>query len=50
MLQVGDNLGLIQSIKDLPHHQNYSDSIIMWESKMMDLDVYIRQLNQIQMK
>lgn len=48
--QVGENLSLIQSAKDSSYFQSYSDRITLWETKMTDLDFYLRHLSQIQIK
>ncbi len=48
--QVGENLSLIQSVKDSTYYQAYSDRITLWETKMTDLDFLLRHLSQIQLK
>lgn len=48
--QVGENMSLIQSVKDSSYYQAYSDRITLWETKMTDLDFYLRHLSQIQNK
>lgn len=48
--QVGENMSLIQSVKDSSYYQAYSDRIMLWETKMTDLDFYLRHLSQIQIK
>ncbi|KAI9564905.1 hypothetical protein GHT06_008646 [Daphnia sinensis] len=48
--KVGENMSLIQSVKDSSYYQAYSDRIILWETRMTDLDFYLRLLSQIQLK
>lgn len=48
--KVGENLSLIQSVKDSTYYEAYSDRILSWETKMTDLDFYLRHLSQIQIK
>ena len=43
-------MSLIQSVKDSSYYQAYSDRIMLWETKMTDLDFYLRHLSQIQIK
>lgn len=43
-------MSLIQSVKDSSYYQAYSDRITLWETKMTDLDFYLRHLSQIQNK
>lgn len=43
-------MSLIQSVKDSSYYQAYSDRITLWETKMTDLDFYLRHLSQIQLK
>ncbi|EFX73083.1 hypothetical protein DAPPUDRAFT_58269, partial [Daphnia pulex] len=47
---VGEYLSLIKSLKDLSYYQAYSDWIILWETKMKNLDFYLRRWSQIQIK
>ncbi len=46
--QVGDNQCLLQSLKDSPYFQGFSDKATLWETRLADLDEYLHNLNLIQ--
>ncbi|XP_069679211.1 cytoplasmic dynein 2 heavy chain 1 isoform X2 [Periplaneta americana] len=48
--KVGDNQCLLQSIKNSPNYKSFSDRASIWETRLADLDAYLRNLNQIQRK
>ncbi|CAH0388994.1 unnamed protein product [Bemisia tabaci] len=50
MSKVGDNQCLLQSIKSCPNHEHFLDRASLWETKMYDLDLFLRNLSQIQRK
>ena len=49
-IKVGDNQSLLQSLKDSPYYQGLIDKVSLWETRLVDLDEYLHQLNQIQRK
>ncbi|XP_047126593.1 cytoplasmic dynein 2 heavy chain 1 isoform X1 [Hydra vulgaris] len=48
--QVGDNQCLLQSLKDSPYYQGFADKASLWETRLIDLDEYLHNLNEIQRK
>jgi dynein heavy chain 2 len=50
LTQIGDNLSMLQSLKDSPYYQNFADRAATWEKKLSECDEYSRQLNSIQRK
>ncbi|GLH06946.1 Dynein heavy chain, cytoplasmic, partial [Gryllus bimaculatus] len=48
--KVGDNQCLLQSIKNSPNYDSFSDRASIWEQRLADLDVYLHHLTQIQRK
>ncbi|KAJ1562887.1 Cytoplasmic dynein 2 heavy chain 1 [Nowakowskiella sp. JEL0078] len=48
--QLGDNLSLLQSLKDSPYYKHFSDKASLWEQKLVELDEYLRNLNNVQRK
>ncbi|KAJ3130163.1 Cytoplasmic dynein 2 heavy chain 1 [Nowakowskiella sp. JEL0407] len=48
--QIGDNLSLLQSLKDSPYYKNFAERVVLWEQKLVDLDEYLRNLNTVQRK
>lgn len=50
LFQVGDNQCLLQSIKSSPNYRNFEDRASIWETRLSDLDNFLRNLNQIQRK
>jgi len=39
---------LLQSLKDSPYFEGFADKASLWESRLADLDEFLRSLNQIQ--
>ncbi|KAI1893942.1 hypothetical protein AGOR_G00128840 [Albula goreensis] len=48
--QVGDNRCLLQSLKDSPYYKGFEDKVLLWETRLADLDEYLHNLNAIQRK
>ncbi|CAM1329611.1 Uncharacterised protein at_DN1743, partial [Pycnogonum litorale] len=48
--KLGDNQCLLQSLKDTPYYQHFSDRASIWETRLADLDSHLQNLNQIQRK
>ncbi|KAG7470921.1 hypothetical protein MATL_G00119020 [Megalops atlanticus] len=48
--QVGDNRCLLQSLKDSPYYKGFEDKVLLWETRLADLDEYLHNLNSIQRK
>jgi dynein heavy chain 2 len=48
--QIGDNQSLLQSLKDSPFFKAFADKATIWESRLADLDEYLRNLNTVQRK
>ncbi|PSN45380.1 Cytoplasmic dynein 2 heavy chain 1 [Blattella germanica] len=48
--KVGDNQCLLQSVKNSPNYDSFIDRASIWETRLADLDEYLRNLNQIQRK
>ncbi|KFP28061.1 Cytoplasmic dynein 2 heavy chain 1, partial [Colius striatus] len=48
--QVGDHRCLLQSLKDSPYYKGFEDKVFIWEKKLVELDEYLQNLNQIQRK
>ncbi|XP_068082912.1 cytoplasmic dynein 2 heavy chain 1 [Anabrus simplex] len=48
--KIGDNQCLLQSIKNSPNYESFSDRASIWETRLADLDVFLHNLNQIQRK
>ena len=50
LTQVGDNLSLLQSLKDSPYFKNFAEKAHIWEKKLSETDEYLRMLNSVQRK
>lgn len=48
--KVGDNQGLLQSLKDSPYYKIFADPCTLWETRLADLDEYLGHLKIIQRK
>uniref|UniRef100_A0A915IXT0 Dynein heavy chain linker domain-containing protein n=1 Tax=Romanomermis culicivorax TaxID=13658 RepID=A0A915IXT0_ROMCU len=47
---VSDNQSLLQSLKDSSFYRLFADKAEIWESRLVDLEEYLKSLNQIQRK
>ena len=50
LTQLGDNQSLLQSLKDSPFYKRFIDRANAWESKLVHLDEFLKNLNSIQRK
>ena len=48
--QVSDNLCLLQSLKDSNYFSTFKEKSMLWEEKLLNIDLYLQRLNQIQRK
>ncbi|XP_076054654.1 dynein cytoplasmic heavy chain beethoven [Oratosquilla oratoria] len=48
--KVGDHQSLLQSLKDSSYYHAFKDRASVWEQRLVDLDEYLMNLNQIQRK
>ena len=48
--QVSDNLCLLQSLKDSSYFSIFKEKSMLWEEKLLNIDLYLQRLNQIQRK
>lgn len=48
--QIGEKQCLLQSIKNTSNDEQFLDKSNIWEGKLMELDIYLRQFSHVQRK